>query len=110
MFSLTQNTFAFETNLAAETSATFETNLADEISETLLKVMLWRNLQKLCNCRFFTRQVEKNEQKLRCLNKRQTPPPVPNDNIKATPDLLMPYVVTIQNLSPDIFDNDYDWL
>lgn len=108
MVSLTQDSLAFDVD---DVPTQVTVNLNDEIEETVLKITFWRNLQKLCNCNFFNQQVQKNQRTLQRLTRKQSAqqpkPPVANEKVT---DSLMPYVVTIQNLSPDIFNNDYDWL
>ncbi len=108
MVSLAQDSFTFD---ADDVSTKVTVNLNDEIEETALKLAFWRNLQKLCNCNFFNQQVKKNERTLQRLTRKQSAQPTPPaSNDEKSADSLMPYVVTIQSLSPDIFSNDYDWL
>lgn len=84
--------------------------MTEDFQEYELQATLWWNLQRLFNCAFFTRMAEKSQHKLQqAFQELNSPPPHPEYN-ESTANSIMPYAVTIQQLAPDAFGEEYDWL
>jgi hypothetical protein len=82
----------------------------ENFQEYELQVVLWQNLQRLFNCAFFTRMVAKSQQKLQhALQEMKSHPPQPEHN-EDPANPMTSYAVTIQQLAPDAFGEEYDWL